>query len=90
MKDFGLYRYNMFQEKGHWFPGNFPTASNLKKVDLANIPKNIPVIKLIEETHRELYRPKQKKSLDRFQKLVRKYSAMLFSRLKVLLKIERG
>ena len=83
MKDFGLYRYNMFQEKGHWFPGNFPTASNLKKVDLTNIPKNIPVVKLIEETHRELYRPKQKKRLDRILKLLRKYSAMLFFRLKV-------
>ena len=84
MKDFGLYRYNMFQEKGHWFPGNFPTTRNLRKVDLTNIPKKIPVIKLIEETHRELYRPKQKKSFDRILKLARKYSAVIFYRLKIL------
>jgi hypothetical protein len=38
----------MFKEKGHWFPGNFPTKNYLKKVDLTKIPKNIPVIKLIE------------------------------------------
>jgi predicted aldo/keto reductase-like oxidoreductase len=60
MKDFGLYRYNMFQEKDHWFPGNFPTEENLKKIDLSRCPKNIPLIELIKETHAELYRPKVK------------------------------
>ena len=58
MKDFGLYRYNMFQEKDHWFPGIFPTKENLQKIDLTNCPPNIPLIKLIEETHRALYRAK--------------------------------
>ncbi len=60
MKDFGLYRYNMFQEKDHWFPGNFPTEENLKKVDLSTCPANVPLIDLIKETHKELYRPKIK------------------------------
>ena len=58
MKDFGLYRYNMFQEKDHWFPGNFPTDENLKKVDLTHCPANVPLLELIKETHNELYRPK--------------------------------
>jgi predicted aldo/keto reductase-like oxidoreductase len=58
MLDFGLYRYNMFQEKDHWFPGNFPTEENLKKVDLSNCPADLPVVELIRETHKELYRPK--------------------------------
>ena len=62
MRDFGLYRYNMFQEKDHWFPGQFPTPENLKKIDLKRCPEHIPIIDLIEETHRELYRPKVKKS----------------------------
>lgn len=61
MKDFGFYRYNMFQEKGHWFPGNFPTDENLKKVDLSRCPQDVPLIKLIKETHQELYRPKENK-----------------------------
>jgi len=60
MKDFGLYRYNMFQEKGHWFPGNFPTEENLKKIDLTRCPANIPIIDLIRETHEGLYRAKDK------------------------------
>jgi hypothetical protein len=59
MKDFGLYRYNMFQEKGHWFPGNFPTEENLKKIDLSRCPANIPIVDLIKETHEGLYRPKK-------------------------------
>ncbi len=61
MKNFGLYRYNMFQEKDHWFPGNFPTEESLKMVDLSRCPKNIPLIDLIRETHEGLYRPKEKK-----------------------------
>lgn len=58
MKEFGLYRYNMFQEKDHWFPGNFPTEENLKKIDLSCCPKDIPLHALIRETHEALYRPK--------------------------------
>ncbi len=56
MKDFGLYRYNMFQEKGHFFPGSFPTNENLKKIDLSKCPADIPVVELIRETHEGLYR----------------------------------
>lgn len=58
MKEFGLYRYNMFQEKDHWFPGNFPTEENLKKIDLTRCPQEIPLVELIRETHEGLYRPK--------------------------------
>ncbi|WP_163709372.1 aldo/keto reductase [Mangrovibacterium lignilyticum] len=61
MREFGLYRYNMFQEKDHWFPGNFPTAENLQKIDTSRCPQDVPVVELIEETHRELYKPKEKK-----------------------------
>ncbi len=58
MKDFGLYRYNMFQEKGHFFPGSFPTEENLKKIDLSKCPADIPVVELIRETHEGLFRRK--------------------------------
>lgn len=60
MKDFGLYRYNMFQEKDHWFPGHFPTEENLRKIDLSRCPSDVPLVDLIRETHQELYRPKSK------------------------------
>lgn len=62
MKDFGFYRYNMFQEKDHWFPGNFPTSENLKQIDNSKCPDEIPLIELIEETHAGLYKPKEKKA----------------------------
>ena len=60
MIDFGRYRYNMFQEKGHWFPGTYPTTENLNKIDLTRCPDNIPLTDLIKETHEALYKPKQK------------------------------
>jgi len=60
MKDFGLYRYNMFQEKDHWFPGNFPTEENLKRIDLSRCPVDVPLIDLIIETHEGLFRAKVK------------------------------
>lgn len=61
MIDFGLYRYNMFQEKGHWFPGKFPTEENMQNIDLSKCPDDIPLLELIEETHTGLYREKVKK-----------------------------
>jgi len=60
MREFGLYRYNMFQEKDHWFPGSFPTEENLRKIDLSHCPPEIPIVELIKETHQELFRPKKK------------------------------
>jgi predicted aldo/keto reductase-like oxidoreductase len=61
MKNFGLYRYNMFQEKGHWFPGTFPNDENLQLIDLKKCPPQIPLIDLLKETHEALYRPKEEK-----------------------------
>ncbi|WP_430972653.1 aldo/keto reductase [Sunxiuqinia rutila] len=58
MKAFGEYRYNMFQEKDHWFPGQFPTEENLQQIDLSRCPEGIPIAELIRETHEGLYRPK--------------------------------
>lgn len=64
MKEFGLYRYNMFQEKGHWFPGNFPTEENIGKIDMTRCPSDIPVADLIRETHEGLYRKKTRSDED--------------------------
>ena len=59
MLDFGIYRYNMFQEKGHWFPGSFPNEENLARVDLTRCPDDVPLLDLIRQTHEGLYRAKQ-------------------------------
>jgi predicted aldo/keto reductase-like oxidoreductase len=56
MKDFGLYRYNMLQSKGHWFPGTFATEEALAKVDASKAPAGMDVVGMLRETHRELYK----------------------------------
>jgi predicted aldo/keto reductase-like oxidoreductase len=58
MRGFGEYRYNMFKENDNWFQGAFPTPENLKKIDLSKCPPGIPIIELLEETHKALYKPK--------------------------------
>lgn len=60
MLDFGRYRYNDFEGEGHWLPGHFPTEENLKKLDVSKFLENIPVLDLIKETHKALYKPKKK------------------------------
>lgn len=60
MLDFGKYRYNMFQEKDHWFPGLYPNEENLKDIDLSKCPEEIPVVDLIKETHKALYNEEKK------------------------------
>lgn len=59
MKEFGVYRYNMFKEIDNWFQGAFPTEDKLKLVDLSKCPSGIPVLELLKETHEALYRPKK-------------------------------
>lgn len=60
MIDFGRYRYNMLEEKGHWFPGYFATDERIAQIDTSKCPSNIPLADLLRETHRELYIPKRK------------------------------
>jgi len=58
MREFGRYRYNMFNPTSEWFWGEFATEENLEKVDRSRIPPGIPVIEMLRETHRQLYAPK--------------------------------
>ena len=60
MKEFAKYRYKIFEQKSHWFPGLLPTSENLAKVDTSKIPPNIPVKEMLAETHKELYVPEFK------------------------------
>jgi uncharacterized protein len=58
MREFGRYRYNMFQPDSEWFQGEFASDENLARVDLSRLPANVPVIEMLRETHRELFVPK--------------------------------
>jgi uncharacterized protein len=58
MRDFGRYRYNMFQPDSEWFWGALATDDNLQKVDPSRFPPGIDVVEMLRETHRELFVPK--------------------------------
>lgn len=58
MHDFGVYRYNMFQAKGHWFPGTFATPEAVARVDTSRVPAGIDLRALLGEAHAAFYRPK--------------------------------
>ncbi|PKP08825.1 MAG: aldo/keto reductase [Bacteroidetes bacterium HGW-Bacteroidetes-4] len=60
MVDFGKYRYNMLRENDNWYGGAFPTKERLRKVDLSHCPPEIPLLEMIQETHRALYRKQEK------------------------------
>ncbi len=59
MVAFGKYRYNMFQEKGHWFPGAFASKENVERVDLSKVPPSIPLREMLTETHLALFEPRR-------------------------------
>jgi len=58
MESFARYRYNMFEEKGHWFPGHFATPERVAQVNQARAPQGVPIAELLNEAHGALYRPK--------------------------------
>ncbi|MCK3686361.1 aldo/keto reductase [Maribellus sp. YY47] len=60
MKEYAKYRYKIFEQKGHWFPGVLPSTENIAKIDTSRIPSNIPLKEMLAETHRELFVPQYK------------------------------
>jgi uncharacterized protein len=55
MREFGRYRYNMFQPDHEWFSGEFATDERLERIDRSRIPAGVPLIEMLRETHRELF-----------------------------------
>lgn len=55
MIDYARYRYKIFEQKGHWFPGKLPVPENLEKINTSKIPPNIPLKEMLAETHAELF-----------------------------------
>lgn len=61
MEGFGKYRYNMLEDKGHWFPGSFATPDRVARVDTARAP-SVPIQRLLTEAHERLFVPKGDKA----------------------------
>lgn len=59
MKEFGEYRYNMLKEGDRWTPGALPTKDRMALMDMSRCPDNVPVKKLILETHEALHKTKE-------------------------------
>ena len=58
---FGDMRYNMFEDKGDWFPGCFATPDAVAKVDPNNTVAEVDVQQFLNETHERFYKPKEEK-----------------------------
>ena len=63
MLDYGRFRYNMLEEKGHWFPGTFSSHCTECGDCLPRCPENLNIPVLLMETHKKLFsKPKYLKS----------------------------
>lgn len=59
METWCSYRYNMFQEKGDWFPGGYATNENVAKIPDSSIPKGMPLREMLKEFHERFYVEKE-------------------------------
>lgn len=54
MQEFGRYRYQMFENAGHWFPGNKASRCTECGDCLPRCPENLDIPALLQETHQQL------------------------------------
>ena len=54
MKDYGRYRYGMFENAGHWFPGNKGHRCTDCGDCLPRCPENLDIPTLLKDTHHRL------------------------------------
>jgi uncharacterized protein len=54
MSDFGQYRYRMFENAGHWFPGNKASRCTECGDCLPRCPEKLDIPRLLKDTHQRL------------------------------------
>lgn len=61
MEAFGRYRYNMLEDKGHWFPGAYASPERVARVQIERAPPGIPIREMLSETHAALFIPREQR-----------------------------
>ncbi len=56
MLEFCRYRYNLFEETHHWFPGRMATEANVEKINMSKVPSNIPLKQMLLEAHHAFFK----------------------------------
>ena len=74
MNDYGSFRYNMLEGKGHWFPGKFSFNCTECGDCIPRCPENLDIPKLLMETHKTLFnKPRYYKKIQNLIKLILKF-----------------
>ena len=64
MQKFGEYRYRMFENAGHWFPGARANRCTRCGDCLPRCPENLPIPSLLFDTHQRLSGPARRRLWD--------------------------
>ena len=64
MTEFAQYRYRMFENAGHWFPGTKANKCNDCGDCLPRCPENLDIPKLLRDSHQRLYSQEGKRLWD--------------------------
>jgi len=74
MNDYGSFRYNMLEGKGHWFPGKFSFNCTECGDCIPRCPESLDIPKLLMETHKTLFnKPRYYKKIQNLIKLILKF-----------------
>lgn len=61
MQNFGQYRYRMFENAGHWFPGTKASRCTECGDCLPRCPENLNIPALLQDTHQRLKGPERRR-----------------------------
>jgi predicted aldo/keto reductase-like oxidoreductase len=64
LTDYGKYRYNMFENAGHWFPGSKANRCTECGDCLPRCPQKLDIPNLLQDTHQRLKGPSSKRLWD--------------------------